>query len=149
MSTQDKVIIREGIYISIWVLIFSIAMQAVFLIIGKWDYTVLLGNLLSATCAILNFLLLGATLQRALSSDDEKYVKNMMRLSQMLRLLFVLCVAVLGATLPFLNLWATVIPLFFTRIAIMLRPLFNKIMGTEANLDINGLSSGGFSDEQR
>ena len=34
-------------------------MQAAFLVSGFWDYTVLLGNLLSAAAAVLNFFLLG------------------------------------------------------------------------------------------
>ena len=118
-------------------LIFSALMQAVFLIIGKWDYTVLLGNLLSAACGILNFLFLGMTVQKAITSNDEKYVKNLMRLSQALRLLFVLCVAVLGATIPCFNLWATLIPLFFTRIAITIRPFFNNRMGVQANMNLD------------
>ena len=87
MRKIDKTIAKETLFISAWVLIFSTLMQAVFLIIGKWDYTVLLGNVLSSVCSILNFLFLGLTLQKAMASNDEKYVKNMMRLSQALRLL--------------------------------------------------------------
>lgn len=43
----DATVRRETIYIAVWVGILSLLMEAVFLIIGKWDYTVLLGNLLS------------------------------------------------------------------------------------------------------
>lgn len=43
----DAIVRRETIYIAVWVGILSLLMEAVFLIIGKWDYTVLLGNLLS------------------------------------------------------------------------------------------------------
>ena len=139
MKKIDKAIAKETLYIGAWVLIFSALMQAVFLIIGKWDYTVLLGNLMSSVCSILNFLLLGLTLQKAMASEDEKYVKNLMRLSQALRLLLVLCVAVLGATIPCFNLWATLIPIFFVRIAILLRPAFDKRMGTESRFDIDSV----------
>ena len=139
MRKIDKTIAKETLFISAWVLIFSTLMQAVFLIIGKWDYTVLLGNVLSSVCSILNFLFLGLTLQKAMASNDEKYVKNMMRLSQALRLLLVLCVAVLGATLPCFNLWATLIPIFFVRIAILFRPAFDKKMGTSSRIDIDNI----------
>ena len=44
----DAVVMKETRYIAIAVLLCSMLMQAVFLIIGKWDYTVLLGNLLGA-----------------------------------------------------------------------------------------------------
>lgn len=137
MKKLDKTILKEARFVSAWILIFSALMQSVFLIIGKWDYTVLLGNILSAVCGILNFLFLGITVQKALDSKDEKYIKNLMRLSQALRLLFILCVAVLGATIPIFNLWATLIPLFFTRIAITIRPFFNAKMGTQSNMSLD------------
>jgi hypothetical protein len=93
-----------------------------------WSYTVILGNLLSAVCGVLNFFFLGLTVQRAMESDDDKYKRNLMRLSKSLRMLFVFCVIVLGAVFreKVFNLWATLIPLFFPRIAIALRPFFNK-----------------------
>ncbi len=147
MGKIDKTILRETRYIGAWVLIFSALMQAVFLIIGKWDYTVLLGNLLSGVCSVLNFLFLGLTVQKAIGSNDEKYVKNLMRLSQALRLLFVLCVAVLGATIPCFNLWATLIPLFFARIAITIRPFFNGRMGTQSNMSLDAQADEGKGDE--
>lgn len=146
MNKIDKTILREVRFVGAWILIFSALMQSVFLIIGKWDYTVLLGNVLSGVCGILNFLLLGLTVQKALSSNDEKYVKNLMRLSQALRLLFVLCVAVLGATIPVFNLWATLIPLFFTRIAITIRPLYNAKMGVQSNMSLDAPNEKGEED---
>ena len=132
MKKIDKTVIKETRYIGAWILIFSALMQAVFLIIGKWDYSVLLGNLLSASVGILNFFLLGLTVIKALSSEDEKYRKNLMRMSQALRTFLMFAVAVLGAlpVIPCFNIWATLIPLFFPRIAIMIRPAFLKDKAT-------------------
>ena len=62
---------KETLFVGIWVLIFSAIMQAVFLIIGKWDYTVLLGNLISAAVGIFNFYLLCRTVEKALSSSMQ------------------------------------------------------------------------------
>ena len=136
MKKVDKTILRETVYIAAWVIILSLLMQAVFLIIDIvtppekiiWDFTVILGNLLSAICGVLNFFFLGLTVQKAMESDDDKYKKNLMRLSKSLRMLFVFCVILLGAVFKdtVFNLWATLIPLFFPRIAIALRPFFNK-----------------------
>lgn len=135
MKKIDKTITKETIYIAAWVVILSLFMQAVFLIIDIvmpdkeiWSYTVILGNLLSAVCGVLNFFFLGLTVQRAMESDDDKYKRNLMRLSKSLRMLFVFCVIVLGAVFreTVFNLWATLIPLFFPRIAIALRPFFNR-----------------------
>jgi hypothetical protein len=46
MKKIEPVVYKETLNIAIWTLILSAIMQAVFLVIGKWDYTVLLGNVL-------------------------------------------------------------------------------------------------------
>lgn len=125
MNKIDVTVKKETQYIAVWVLLLSVLMQAVFLVIGKWDYTVLLGNLLSGSAAVLNFLLMGITVQNAITKE-EKDAKSAMKVSQIYRNLFLLIVAVLGVALPCFNLWATVLPLFFPRIAIAFRPLFDK-----------------------
>ena len=53
MKKLDPVVIRETRYVALCVFLLSILTQAVFLIIGKWDYTVLLGNLLSGCVGII------------------------------------------------------------------------------------------------
>ena len=55
MKKIDATVLKETKYILFWALILSALMQAVFLIIRQWDYTVLLGNLLSGGSAVLNF----------------------------------------------------------------------------------------------
>ena len=125
MPKLDPTVRQESAYIASLVLILSILMQAVFLLIGKWDYSVLLGNVLSAAAAIGNFLLLGLTVQRAVTKD-EKDARQLMKLSQTYRLLGLLVVAVIGFALPLFHPLAVVIPLLFPRIAIAMRPLFKK-----------------------
>ena len=125
MKKVDQTVLRETGYIAAFVLIFSVLMQAVFLVIGKWDYTVLLGNLFSGTVAVGNFFLMGFTVQTAVNKE-EKQAKNMMRLSQSGRLLLLFAAAAIGVFLPCFNTWASILPLFFPRIALALRPLFLK-----------------------
>ena len=125
MKKVDPVVIKETKYIAYFVLILSLVMQAIFLILKKWDITVLLGNLLSYVAVVLNFLMMGITVQNAVTKD-EKDARQALRASQSLRTFFLFAVAALGALLPVFNIWATLVPLFFPRIAIMLRPLFNK-----------------------
>lgn len=121
----DATVRKETKYIAVWVLLFSAVMEAVFLIIGKWDYTVLLGNLLSGAAVVLNFLLMGITIQNAVEKD-EKDAKSTMKASQSLRTLFLFVIVVIGVVAPCFNIWSTIIPLFFPRIAIALRPLWYK-----------------------
>ena len=129
MNKIDKTVLKETKYIACWVLFLSMIAEAVFLIIGKWDYTVLLGNILSAGLVILNFFLMGITVQRAVEKD-EKEAKNTMKVSQLYRNLLVICVTVIGVTLKCFNTWIVLIVLFFPRIAIAFRPLFKDSSST-------------------
>ena len=52
MSKIDETVKRESVYIAAFVGVLSVLMQAVFLVAGRWDYTVLCGNLLSAAAAV-------------------------------------------------------------------------------------------------
>lgn len=128
MKRIDQTVLTETGYIAVWEVIFSVLMQAVFLIAGIWDYTVLFGNLLGAAAAVLNFFFMGLTVQSA-AVKSEKAAKNTMKLSQSLRTLFLFAAAVVGVTAPCFQIAASLIPLFFPRIAIAFRPLFFKTKG--------------------
>ncbi len=125
MKKLDPVVVKETIYIGVVSLIFSLIMQAVFLIIGKWDYTVLLGNILGYAAILINFLVMGIGVQKAVSKD-EKDAKSVMKISQSFRMFFLFIVAIIGHVAPIFNLIAVVIPFLFPRVAVMLRPVFNK-----------------------
>ena len=121
----DATVLKETRYIAMWVLIFSVLMQAVFLVLGKWNYTVLLGNLLSDAVLVGNFFLMGITVQRALEKE-EKDAKATMKVSQLYRLLLLAAVLAVGVALPVFDTWAVVIPVIFPRLAIALRPFLGK-----------------------
>lgn len=117
--------LQETKYVSVWVLILSVLMQSVFLVIGKWDYTVLLGNLLSGAFSVLNFFLMGLTVQSALGKD-EKEVKSAVKLSQTYRSLMMFAMLAVGVLVPVFNTLAVVIPVVFPRISFIFRPMFDK-----------------------
>ena len=121
----DKSVKTETLYIAASVVIMSMLMQAIFLISGFWSLSVLWGNLLSASAAILNFFIMGLTVQKAVNKD-EKDAATTMKASQSLRFFFILVVAILGVVLDCFNTIAALVPLFFPRIAVALRPLFSK-----------------------
>lgn len=111
---------KETSYIAAVVLVLSAVMQAVYLVIGQWDYRVLLGNLLGAALAAGNFFLMGLTIQKALGKS-EKDASQLMKLSQRLRMLMMVVVAVIGAALPCFDLIAVLLPLLFPRIGVSIR----------------------------
>ncbi len=125
MRKIDRTVLKETAYIAAATLIFSALMQSVFLIINKWDLTVLFGNLFGGAAAVGNFLLMGITVQCALGKE-QKDAANLMKLSQSGRLFMMFIVALVGYLVPVFYLPAVVIPFIFPRIAVMLRPIFNK-----------------------
>lgn len=130
MKKIDKTVLSETAYIGVFSLIFSAIMQAVYLIIGKWDYTVLLGNLMGCIAAVGNFFFMGLTIQNALGKD-EKQVRNAVRLSLTLRMLILAVFVGLGVLLDCFNTIAVIIPFAFPRIAIAFRPLYDKKHSTQ------------------
>lgn len=116
----DNTVKKETLYIACFGAILSMLMQAVFLIIGQWHYSVLLGNLWGYAAAVSNFLLLGLTVQKAVTKEPEE-AKKLIKISHTLRNMLILIVAVIGIVVPFFNSWASIIPLLFPRISILFR----------------------------
>ena len=121
----DKTVIKETKYIASFVIIFSALMQAIFLIIGKWDYTVLLGNVWGAVVAIGNFFAMGLYVQKAVSQDEEE-AKKTIKTSYSLRMTLLLLFTIIGVVIPIFSWMTVTIPLIFPSIAIFLRPLIDK-----------------------
>ena len=125
MKPIDATVLKETRYIAGITVLLSVVMEAVFCIVGKWDFTVLLGHLWGGACAVLNFFLMGLTVQSAVTKE-EKDAKNLIRFSQSARMLMLLVLAGIGYLVPVFHTIAVVIPLLFPRAAIFLRPLFIK-----------------------
>ena len=117
----DRTVRRETGYIAVCTGLLSLVMEAVFLIIRKWTAGVLLGNLLGGCAAVLNFFLMGITVQKALDRSEEDAAKTV-KISQSLRMVMLFAVAALGVALPVFNPVSSLLPLLFPRIAIALRP---------------------------
>ena len=121
----EPVVLKETRFIAAVVLILSVLMQAVFLVIGQWDYTVLLGNLWGVLLAVGNFFLMGLTVQHCLTLEPDD-AKKKMKLSQQGRLLMLLVLCMIGAALPCFNTVALLVPQFFPRIGVTVRGLTLK-----------------------
>lgn len=131
MKRINETVKKETLYIALSVLVLSALMQAVFLIIRRWDLTVLLGNALGYAGTVLNFFLMALTVQNAVEKE-EKEAKNFLKVSQALRLLMLFVMLVIAFAFKCFNIIAVILPLFFTRIAIYLRSAIVKKEGNEA-----------------
>lgn len=110
---------RETGHILLGTLAFSAVMELVFWAIGRWELSVLWGNLLGACWAVLNFFLLGLTVQKIAGESDQKRAKLKLQGSYSLRMLVTLLVIALAIKLPFVTWPAAVIPLLFPRLTIL------------------------------
>ncbi len=136
MPGMDPAVKKETGYIAVWVVLLSLVMEAVFLLTGKWDFSVLFGNIGGAAIAIGNFWLMALIVTRAVNRAVERgkpeEAANRAKTTAPLRLagcalLCVLLIAVLKT-----NLYATLIPLLFPRIGIAFRPLIDRKRGVES-----------------
>ncbi len=125
MKKFNPTVIAETKYIASVVAVLSIIMQCVFLIAGKWSYKVILGNLYSDIFVILNFWIMGNAVSRAVEKE-EKEARNIIKTSHTLRTFMMFAALAVGVLLPVFNILSVIIHVFFVRIAVSLRPIFNK-----------------------
>ena len=123
----DPTVKKETRFIAIVVLLLLVLMEAVFLVIGQWDVTVLLGGVYGAAVAVGNFFLMGLTVQKCLTLEPDE-AKKRMKLSQQGRLLMLLVLCMIGAALPCFHTVAVLVPQFFPRIGVTIRGLTMKDM---------------------
>ena len=126
----NETVKKECIYIAYCCTILSVLMQAVFVVCKRWEYTVLLGNLLSLVASVLNFYFMGLTVQKAVERDESD-AKKLMKSSSSVRTAVLFVIIAIGVALPWFNTVAVIVPVFFPRIAIMLRPFIKDKKGSD------------------
>ncbi|MBQ2285043.1 MAG: ATP synthase subunit I [Clostridia bacterium] len=126
----NETVKKECIYIAYCCTILSVLMQAVFVVCKRWEYTVLLGNLLSLVASVLNFYFMGLTVQKAVEKDESD-AKKLMKSSSSVRTAVLFVIIAIGVALPWFNTVAVIVPVFFPRIAIMLRPFIKDKKGSD------------------
>lgn len=90
------------------------------------DYTLPIGAVYGIVLGALNFLLMGKSAQAAVTKQTSKSAQTYMNLMYCLRYLGLFALLTVAALVPFINLIAAVIPLFFVRIAIMIREIIKE-----------------------
>jgi hypothetical protein len=126
MRGVDPIVKRETEYIAAGMLVLGALMQAVFVVIGRWDVSVLLGNALSAAALVGNFFAMALGVQRAVA-QEEKQAKRIMQRSNAARMLAMSAVLAVGVLLPAFNTWAVIIPVAFPRLIVAVRPALERM----------------------
>lgn len=124
----EQAVITETKHIATGVGAMCVVMLAVFAVIGRFDYTVLLGAVLGGGFAVLNFFLMGLGVQRSVAMEDPNAAKKAMQSSYTKRLLLTAALLFVAVQVPYFNWVATILPLFFPRITIffMTHPIFQR-----------------------
>lgn len=123
----DGTVKKETAYIAIAEAILIAVMLAVYLIISKFTLNVLFAALTSGAVAVLNFFVMGLTVQKAVTVDDDSDRRKLIRASQLVRLLVMGVVVIVCAVFPKFDIFALFIPLFFPRLFAQARGIYGAV----------------------
>ena len=130
---MDPAVKKETGYIAAWVVVLSLVMEAVFLLLRKWDVSVLFGNLGGVAVAVGNFFLMALlavrAMNRALEKGKPEEAASRVKATATYRLLGCVGLCVVLIAVFTTNVYATLIPLLFPRIGIAFRPMIDRKRG--------------------
>lgn len=109
---------RDMRNIAVGTVILSAAMVAVFALLGRFGWDVLWGALLGTAVAVLNFILLSVTVNRALDGG-KRGAQTVMGISYLLRLILIAAMVVFAIKSPKIYYVSAVIPLIFPQCVIL------------------------------
>lgn len=90
-----------------------------------FDYTVILGGLGGGFIAVMNFFLMGLTIQKVVAETDEKQAKMRMQMSYSRRSMIQLGWGILAFVAPCFHLVAGLLPLLFPSYGIKIMGIIN------------------------
>lgn len=147
----QKAVKQYTAFIAGGVILMTAVMLAVFAAMGKMDVTVLLGALWGVCFSVLNFFLMGLSVQAATEMpvaptetadaeatdangdakpeplpEDAKLIKRKIQTSYTLRMLMLVVAALVALIAPCFHTVAAVLPLLFPRIVILFQGILNK-----------------------
>ena len=123
----DGTVKKETAYVAIAEAILIAVMLAGYLIISKFTLNVLFAALTSGAVAVLNFFVMGLTVQKAVTVDDDSDRRKLIRASQLVRLLVMGVVVIVCAVFPKFDIFALFIPLFFPRLFAQARGIYGAV----------------------
>lgn len=91
-----------------------------------FDYTVFLGGIAGGAMAVLNFFLMGLTVQKVAATDNEDSARLQMKSSYTQRLMLQILWIILAIVVPCFHFVAGIAPLLFPSFGIKLSALMGK-----------------------
>lgn len=125
----QETVLRETKRIAVGVFSMLAIMLVVYAALGRFSLAVVLGGLIGALYAVLNFLLLGMTVQKVaeMREGNEELARMQMKSSYTMRMVIMILLIVVAFALPFVDGLACMIPMLFPRLTILVLQLTGKI----------------------
>lgn len=123
---MSDVVKKEAGYIAAGTVLLSAVVQILWMVFYSYDLSVFLGGLWGAAVAILNFVLMGLTVQKVAEEPDQLSAKHRMQASYQFRMMMTIFTTILAIIIPGINWVMVVISLFFPRLTILVMPLFRS-----------------------
>lgn len=126
----DKVVKKETLNIGLGILVCSVITQIVFLICGKYSLAVLLGSIYGGAIVLLNFFLMGLTVQNVTKIEDQNMAKKKIQFSYSMRqlglMLFVGLGMYIAVNFEIFHWLPILLAIVYPRITILFVGLFRK-----------------------
>ncbi len=123
------VVISELKHLAKGVAILYIISLAVLPLIGYFNYQTVLGLLVGSVYSLINFFLIGLSVENAVQMESSTEVAKYMNKQYGLRYLLTAVVIIISIYADFINPFGVMISIFFPKLVIF----FNTFMGKEAN----------------
>lgn len=120
-TNNKKMVMKETKHIVLGVLVMDVIMCLVFIVLKKFDLSVVYGAIIGTVFAVANFAYLGLCVIKAVEMGDKG--KGYLQRTYIIRVLLNCACVVLAAKLEQVNIVAGVIPLFMPRATIYIMQL--------------------------
>ena len=132
---MSDVLKKEAGYIAAGTVVLSALVQIAWAVFFKYDLSVFLGGLWGGTFAVVNFVLMGLTVQKVARESDQQAAKRRMQASYQMRMILIILATVLAIIVPGISWVMAVISLFFPRLTILVMPLFRPDLRKKGGKD--------------
>lgn len=132
---MSDVLKKEAGYIAAGTVVLSALVQIVWVVFFKYDLSVFLGGLWGGIFAVVNFVLMGLTVQKVARESDQLAAKRRMQASYQMRMILIILATVLAIIVPGISWVMAVISLFFPRLTILVMPLFRPDLRKKGGKD--------------
>ncbi len=118
MSKIAPAVKKETTHIALGTSIGVVIMLIVFAVLHRFNAGVLVSALIGGALAVINFFMLGITVQKISDGQSEERGRKWMQFSYNMRMLVMVVWLIIAITVPFLNWVAAAVPMLMPRLTI-------------------------------